>query len=385
MKKAKRIIVTFDENRKLDTFPYVLNIIRMLASDFKIDFFVPEKIYQEMDIDNLTLIKSPHRNYAKSCINFLIKNGKNYDFMLTFSMEGLWALLFNNLIPFRKKLKCAYFSMEFSDKVKAIPKKYAYLWNLFRKNLKKYVAFSVVQDKFRASAIREYFDFVDKIYLVPNSYIGFTKEKSDFAYKKFSISTDKKILLYTGSIEEWGVDINLPKHLKPLLDKDFVLIFSGFSRDNYAEVVKKEYSDLIEQKKFILSTEELNENDYTELVKSSLIGLAWYKEIDISEMNSLVKNIYYMGLSSGKLCKYLSCAVPVILPEFYYGYKELTEKNNIGKAAVYDESIVEKIMEIDSNYDFYRKNIETYYNEEMEYSKKAKVVTDEITKILNQP
>lgn len=379
----KKILIMFEENRKIDTYPYVLNLIKMLTVDFQVDFFLPEKMFQECNIPNLQLIKSNHSSYGKDCIKYLKNNGKNYDFVISFSIEGLWALFFYNLRFFGKKLKGAYFSMEFFDKIKKTPQKYHFLWKHFNWMLKSYIAFSVVQDNTRALFVKEYFSFVDKMLLLPNGYIGFTKEKSDFAYKKFNISTDKKILLYSGALERWGFDINLPKYLAPLLEKEYVLLLSGFSRDNYIQTIKEEFSDLIAQNKIIISDENLDENDYTNLVKSAYIGLAWYKEIDITDKNNpCITNIYYMGLSSGKLCKYLSCSIPVILPEFYYGYKQLVEDKKIGQVAPYNNSILEKIIEIDNHYDFYTKNVELFYKKEIEYTHKAEIIIKEINNLL---
>jgi len=381
----KKILVVFNEDRNIDTYPYILNLLTPLSADCKIDFLVTPEMYSEHDIDNLNLIKQKGPDYAKFAISYTKKHGKSYDLVLAFSIEGLWAVFFHNLFPFRKKINCVYFSMELYDVKKSKPKVIKFLWKYFNCLLRLNLKFSVIQDETRADVLKKQFKFVDKVSLIPNSYIGFTDEKSDFAYKYFGIDENKKILLFTGGLEEWGFDIDLPKNLAPLLEQGYVLLLSGSSRDGYVEFIKSKYADFIVKKQLIISEKSFNEEDYTELVKSAYIGLAWYKALDLTNLSSspIIQNLYYMGWSSGKLCKYLACGLPVVVPEFYYGYKEKIEDNKVGKVSPYGENIVEKIIAIGSDYESYRKNVKSFYTENLEYSKQAKVVIDEIKSILS--
>jgi glycosyltransferase involved in cell wall biosynthesis len=248
----------------------------------------------------------------------------------------------------------------------------------------KMLKFLVVQDIKRAETLMKYFNFAGRVFILPNSYIGCTNEVSTFAHERFNIPINKKILLYTGAIERWSYDIDLAKYLGKLLDKDYILLLSGFCRDNYVDTVAEEYSDLIKERKVVINTEIFNESDYTELVKSATIGLVWYRKLDASLYTSVeIENIYLMGLSSGKLCKYLSCSIPVVAPSFYIGYEEFIEGKKVGKVSDYGKEIVDKILMISSDYDFYKHNVEMVYKNELEYSNQCQSVMDEIEKIVS--
>jgi hypothetical protein len=247
----------------------------------------------------------------------------------------------------------------------------------------KMLRFSVAQDATRAKILKKNFDFIDRVFLLPNSYIGYSNEKSDFAYKKFNIPYNKKILLYAGALERWSFDINLAKYINKLLEKDYVLLLSGFSRDNYIDKILSEYSSFIEERKIIMNTEVLDDHDYTEMIKSAHIGLAWYTKLNVdSYTEATIENIYYMGLSSGKLCKYLSCSIPVIAPSFYFGYQELIEDKKIGKVSDYSEEMTNKILMISSDYDVYKKNVENVYKNELEYSTQCQEIIRELGNII---
>jgi glycosyltransferase involved in cell wall biosynthesis len=378
---VKKILILFDESRPVDSYPYVLNFIKLIHRKYKIDFLVSAKMYSEYCLENLRLCKAAKSSYTKSAVHHLWKHGNEYSAVIAYSVEGVWAVCFHNI--FRSKIPFAYFSMELYDIDKKCPGIISAALRLFGGLSTDMLKFSVVQDQKRADIFRGYFPSASKIFLLPNSYIGYTNEKSDFACKKFNIPRDKKILLYTGALEKWGYDINLAMYLNKLLEKDYVLLLSGFSRDGYTDVILSEYSDLIKTKKVIVNEQILDECEYTELVKSAYIGLAWYVKLDRNLCSrAAFENIYYMGLSSGKLCKYLSCSVPVVAPSFYPGYKEIIEDKKIGKVCSYSEEMSEKILEIASDYNYYRNNVENVYKNELEYSKQAGSLTDELDRII---
>ena len=380
----KKILMMFREDRKIDTYPYVFNFIKMMNSKYSIDFLVTNDMYKECNVENLNLIPIKNKKYPVKCIKYILTHGKDYELVVTFGIEGIWALFYYNFLNPSKRLPGIYFSMELFDCVKKLSRVYRILWKLFGGSVKRDLKFSVIQDEKRAEILREDLNFVDKVYLLPNSYIGCTNETSNWAYKEYSIEENKKILFYSGALESWAFDIDMSKYLAPLFDKNFILFLSGFSRDGYVEEIKAEYKNLIAAGKVIINEKTLDENEYTKLVKSAYIGLPWYTKIDVLNLKDpFVRNVYYIGLSSGKLCKYLSCSIPVVLPEFYYGYKELIQNNNFGKTSAYSVELSEKILEIDSNYKIYKANAEIFYKNEIEYSKCAQVIVNKIHELID--
>lgn len=381
-----KILFLFQLNtRPLDGYPYILNLAKLLCKEgIGVDFLAHKEVAKGYVIENFNYVTIPEANndyeFLKYCIEHLQKHNGEYDFIISFSIVGIWAHLYN-ILHHKNKLNGAYFSMElfdFEKKPKGIMKFY---YKIFRPLLKKKIKFCVAQDKNRANLVKKYSHFANKVFSLPNSYIGLDFEKSKFAYKKFSIPENKKILLYIGGIENWAFDKNLPENLTPLLDKDYILLLNGSSRDNTAEELKGTYRDLIDSGKMIISSEHLSEDDLSQLVKSAHIGLAWYRKYDDIESIS-GQNMYYMGLSSGKFCKYLSCGIPVILPSFYFGYNELIEQYKFGRCAEYSSSICEQVEFIDKHYNEFTQNAETYYEKHLEYSTQVKPILEEIIKYL---
>jgi hypothetical protein len=380
----KKILILFKEDRCIETYPYILNLIKLLHRKYGIDFLVTPEMYNGYYLENLTLLRAELPNYTKSAIRHLRKHSEEYSMILAYGIEGVLAARYHNILHFWKKIPFAYFSMELVDVKKKCPRFVSCLLYLFPTLQSEMLKFLVIQDTSRAEALKKYFNLVDKVFILPNSYIGCTSEASTFAHEKFNIPANKKILLYTGAIERWSYDIHLAKYLSKLLNDDYVLLLSGFSRDNYMDMVVEEYAGLVKEKKVVINTEILNESDYTELVKSATIGLVWYKKLDTSLCTDVeVENIYLVGLSSGKLCKYLSCSIPVVAPSFYACYKEFVEDKKVGKVSDYGEEIVDKILEISSNYGFYKCNAESVYRDELEYSNQCLGIVNEIEKIIS--
>ncbi len=388
----KHILYVFNEDRPISSYPYLLNFVSQLSNKgFKITFLINDLMIDNIELPNVefkSVCKEANRKkYFKSVTSHFFANQTKYDYFVSASIEGLWLHLLISLFSF-KKLRGAYFSMEIFDTADFIPPKWLkFLWKIFHWILRYSIDFSVIQDKNRAILLKETLPEVcyNKIFYLPNSYIGFTNEKSNFAYEKFGIDKSKKILLYAGAIEEWAIDINLPKLLQPLFNDGYVLLFNGFSRDNFVQKLVETYPDLIESKNLLISLEVFSEYNFTELVKSSYIGLAWYKQLDNEYINTIQgKNVYYMGMSSGKLMKYLSCGVPVIVPDFYLGYKDFMQKSNCGISCSYDSSLVDNIINIDNNIEYFRKSVESYYKDNLEYSKMSKPFITFLSNLLDK-
>lgn len=380
----KNILVAFNEDRPVSTYTYVLNFIKLLSgAGYNITFLISNNMKEELKIPNVNFVvvscDDKRKRYFKGIINHYFKHMSKYDYIISYSIEGLWLQLLISLFSI-KKIHGAYFSMEIFDiDIFIRPKWFNFLWKIFKKNLEKFVDFSVIQDEYRAALLKETIPYVSKeVLILPNSYIGFTDKRSDYAYKKFGISKEKKILLYSGAIEEWAIDTNLVKVLLPLVEHDYVLVLSGFSRDGYADNFKENFSCLINDRKLIISLEILSEIDYAELVKSCYIALAWYKKPDDDFMKTMQgKNIYYMGMSSGKLMRYLSCCKPVIIPKYYYGYDEFAKESKTSVACKLVD-IPKAIKQIDLNYSEYLTNINKYYLNSLEYESLAKPILDKL-------
>ena len=163
----------------------------------------------------------------------------------------------------------------------------------------------IIQDELRLGLIRELFPgLTDKPhFLVPNSFIRSLEPASEGLgwYDELRTKYDK-LVLYVGGIERWALSFELFDQLKELDDVCFV--FSGWSADNLADELI-EYCESDEHIVFHLGAKSRSDLNY--MVARSDIGLAFYDPKD--------ENVQLLGMSSGKVHKFLSYGVPVICNE----------------------------------------------------------------------
>lgn len=234
-------------------------------------------------------------------------------------------------------------------------------WYQFHWSGKKNAIAMVAQDFKRAEILKNEMDWDETIILLPNSYIGFSNISSYWAHDRFSISRQRKIILYIGSVEK-GFDLGLLDMVKSL-PEEYVLFINAYSRDNYVDGLDSQYSDLLECGKLIINKIILNEEELDGLVESAHICIAWYSRVPLS-----YENMYYLGWSSGKLCKYLSYGKPVITPDYLDNYKEMIEENQLGLICNNAATIPLLIVELDDLYSQYSSSIENFYRQNLDYS-----------------
>jgi glycosyltransferase involved in cell wall biosynthesis len=139
-------------------------------------------------------------------------------------------------------------------------------------------------------------------YLVPNSYISAIEPMaSSLPWFDRIRSKNRWLVLYIGALERWTLPLTLLKELAEYRDAAFVL--SGWCRDGSISEIR----DLCASRDHVvidLGIKPRSELNY--MVANSDIGLAYYAT-DVDE------NINYIGLSSGKIHKYLSFGKPILV------------------------------------------------------------------------
>ena len=422
-KTKTKIAFFLYETRDLNTFPAVTNAIRILVkNNYQVDVYVPQIMDTKLNLPGTKIIviseNYPYR-YIVNSVNYIEGKRLKYDFIFAFYFE---SLIVAYLLNKKRYIPTIYFSMELfyknyiykllksffslrSVKIIAIgllgkllnqidifPNnqfknkivRYANNFNKIKYYLlgsyyfimlqlygKRFIKFSIIQDEARGKLLRKEFRFIKELIFVPNGYIGYESENSTFAYNSFPIPKDKKIILYTGGIEK-GFDLGILDIAEKLPD-EYVLFLNCYSRDGYLDEVTKKYKRYIDQGKIIINDVTLDEYQYSLLVKSAYIGIAWYPKPDIHD-----KNMYYLGWSSGKIMKYLSCGKPVIAPNYFYKYQTLIDENGIGLTCGFAKEIIENIDIIAKYYEKFRKNVRSYYLQNLEYESNFRVVIERI-------
>lgn len=409
------------ETRDLNTFPSILSAIKLLSREgHSIDVYVPSPMATSVAIDRCRFLIISDFNqfeYLVNAVHAVRDSTVAYDAFFAFYIEGLFVceILNRNLID---KVPVIYFSMElmYKDypyrllrtcmrptnlmlalygfisrlfKVKPGPgiwqnaseshlKALCYgfmalkSWTRLKNTGKDLVRLAIISDEMRARVLRDEFSFVDKIAFVPAAgYIGYNDLSSRYAHQRFQLPEGKRILLYTGGLER-GFDLDLLEMSKKL-DDEYVLFCNVYSRDDYIEEIISIYADEIGKGKIFFQLENLDEEEYDELVRSCYAGIAWYP----AHLDA-IPNMYYLGFSSGKLNKLLSCGRPVISRTSIYGYREMIEGNMLG--AVCDEAseIPAAVTRIEAHYSEIRQRIKPFYLEHLEFEGCFKPIIEEL-------
>jgi len=390
----KRIALFICSNRDINTYPTVTNAIRLLSENgYNIDVFINTSMKTYLELPYTQFIVISERNdysYVNNSLKYIKDHQYNYNVILVFDFDSLIiSYLLNRL--YRNQINTIYFSLEliyryyFLFLIKKIVKniilcnskeiKYSilriYYWIMLQLRGDKFIKFSVIQDIDRGRLLRKEFRFVKKIYYLPNSYIGYCDDECKFAYERFNVLKYKKILIFAGGIEK-GFDLDLFE-MCGKLPAEYILFLNAYSRDNYLNKLIIKYKHYIDEGKLFINSINLSEEDYDKLIKSSYIGIVWYQKEAIT-----IPNIYYIGLSSGKLTKYLSCGKPVIATNHLFSYSEFIEGNQLGKTCEYPSEIPSLVEIIDKNYKNIQENIKKFYLKKMEYKKFFYSILNEI-------
>lgn len=173
----------------------------------------------------------------------------------------------------------------------------------------------LVQDEERAEAFcRENSFPFDRVSMVPVAPAPQKVEKSDYLRKTLQIPSSKQIVLYCGNLEAWASRDELAEMVSYWPDAYCLVIHS---RSRVERRMQNYLKSLTETRKIIISTGPVERKNMCSLVSSADFGLAPYKAIPDAWQTG--KNLYHLGLSSGKISYYALCGLPILarsLPVF---------------------------------------------------------------------
>jgi len=160
----------------------------------------------------------------------------------------------------------------------------------------------IIQDKSRGDLFFNTFPGLKTVpwHLVTNSFINVTEPVAPSLRWFDDLRTQSKFLvLYTGTIERWAFPERLFETLLGIQDATF--LFSGWSDGGYAEGLAERYR-MASNIRFHIGAKRRAEFNY--MVANADVGLVCYESPD--------QNVREVGLSSGKLHKFLSFQKPVL-------------------------------------------------------------------------
>jgi len=173
----------------------------------------------------------------------------------------------------------------------------------------KHVNVVIIQDHVRAELLSKENNIdLSKFVLLPVAPKGPARmDNSDFLRRRFNIEKDRIIVLHTGGFEPRTFGHELVASAQNWPD-NFVLVIHTRCRDENDQYLL-EARKKNDPSKVIFSTEPVSYSSYEKLVNSCDIGLVLQTQ-GFTKYSQ--KNVYHIGLSSGKLSFYTKFGKPVI-------------------------------------------------------------------------
>ena len=303
------------------------------------------------------------RKYHFSRIFESIQKSTPYTLVIGFDAEGLVVA---NYVAHMFGIPIIYWSLEviFSDDY-GLPNHRALKPQ--EKKVNKTVAFTIIQDKWRADLLKranELGDQYKQFVFVPNARRGQARRAPhQLLRNKLGIPADKKIVLYTGMLTWSAMLPELIESTKKWPDEFVLVINARYPMDN------SEYRR-IDIPKVFWSLSPCPRSQYREMVDSADIGIALYESKLRRPDNHIhtYLNIATMGLSSGKISDYLQSGLPVITNKLI-GTSEFIATYGCGISIDTPQGIGLALDMIGKNYSEYSQNACRAFNDGLEFER----------------
>ena len=233
-------------------------------------------------------------------------------------------------------------------------------------------SFTIIQDKRRAEYLCEDNNLEkESIVCVPVSWVAQTdSRKGSLLQDTYGIPREKKVLLHAATIATWPM-LELAQIAQEWRD-DLVLVLHSLQEDRKSDPYIKQVRKRTETNKVFLSLKQVEWQKMPELVSSADIGLLFYQ--------NLGPNFYEIGHASNKLVQYMQVGLPVITSDFP-SLRDVVYKYQCGECAK-DLDDIEHLAEIIfDDYERYRANAFSCYENEFNFSKYFKKVVERIREI----
>lgn len=277
---------------------------------------------------------------------------ETYEMIFGVEVYGLYAAAFLKSL---EKQKIIYLNMElFTFKTNNSKDKYlkATLETFALKRSTDYVTFP---NKERADVFLETRSYLSKeiIRYLPISCLGEAKpKKGNYFREKFGISSEKKIVLYSGNIIEWAMCLEIVQSVKSW-DEEFVLILHSYIENPVNQDYFNELHNSFVPGRVFLSQKHFSFWELDEIMSSADIGLNFYRMKD--------ENFTEIGFSSNKLTQYMKLGIPTISNDIPF-FKDFLNKHNCGISISSFEEINTALKNISTNYSVFKQNVINTYN-----------------------
>jgi glycosyltransferase involved in cell wall biosynthesis len=385
-KKGKRIAFVYPY-KNLDSVPYVCLAIEMLAeAGYQVDIYVSfstEFIIPKFNNKNISFLPIYIPRWERKGIHRIIPSWWSYPLIISqqhrinpyrcfIGVDPLGIIRAAELSSFIR-VPLLYFSLELlfageaNNEFKTIKRREI--------TSSRKAAYIVIQDKARAELLStENGIGLDKFILLPNAPSGPAhKQPKDYWHKKFNLGNEKRIVLYTGSIDKWAGLEGIVGSVESWPDHWVLVIHSR------SDSVSYELSQLLMQKadprRVFFSMQPVPRDAYDELVDSANIIIAFY--ITLPGDIYAQKNLKTVGFSSGKVSFAFRSGLPVIINKDA-GFSEIIEQSGSGEVVNDYREIGKAIRQIDQSYEKYSQAALQLFDNCLDYQKNFRNVITRI-------
>jgi len=367
---------------KIDTFcnpTLILLFEKLLAEGFKILFFGFEQIFIPKEIkDKLNFCVFPFNFYKsgmrpKNIAKILKQYYEVYKILKienkvrTIICVDPMGLVIAGRIKKLVDINIIYASFEIFFEEEFHIQRKKILKKLERKYSRK-VGLVMIQDGSREKLLRQVNDFNDNTKFM---HIPVSPKQMDISstgldlYREMNIPRDKKIVVYSGTLQGWSGIHELLDLFKGRWNKDFWLVVHSHHILEDKEELRIKIDNLINSNCNISFHNEpfYDYKDYIEFLSKCQIGIATYfpNKSDVFAG----KNIEEIGLSSGKFSTYMMLGIPTITTSNSI-YKELNNKYHFGEIIDTMNELPEALIRIGNDFDEKVRACKTLFKNELE-------------------
>ncbi len=218
----------------------------------------------------------------------------------------------------------------------------------------------LLQDEERKAAFcREHAIDSNRIVTAPVAPPPRQVQKTDALRARLGIPSRKRIVLFCGNIQAWSSRDELEDMVSCWPDRYCLVIHSW---DKVGPRLRQYLAGLRQTGKIFVSSELVARQEMPDFVASADFGLAPYKPTP--EAWPTGKNLYHLGLASGKVSYYALCGLP-ILARALPVYEREFAVYRCGKTYRLSSETGRLLEEMDSSYDVYSKESRRFFDERL--------------------
>ena len=369
---------------QFETVPCLVSTAKMLVdSGFQVDIFIPRDVtFQSLHLSGMRIhflqppksVKQKDRwtQVLTNWVPFLRKRIRQGKYDLIFGVDD-WGIILATCIGLSLGVPTVYYSLELliKDEITTLTRKVLKQLEVYCSQRAK---FAITQDEMRADILSRQNNIRrDQVVLLPNSYLGSaTTWRTDYLRQKLGIPKGKRIILQAGSIERFTQAIPLAQAAYTWRN-DFVLVFHTRRRLQNS-IYEKKFLELVDNRHVYLSDMPVPHNELSNLISSADIGVALY------EVNPNQRNIYHMGLSSGKISQYVKCSLPIITTDLPL-INTMVKQYRCGICVRNCDEIEARLKEIWADYELFRKGAARCFEEKFRFEHNFPALLDKIENI----